>query len=462
MCRWFLAAWLALCAPALAQVGQVAVVTHHGSPAAHTIAFTALAAGTVGGAAIAGSGTYTGTAPGSISTATWGGGCSGASTPAGFTAGTGTWSATFTVPSSAGMACTIAITDNLGDSATSPGVTISGTSYSGPGDVISTWSAWGGLRAYTNAIKTAGTQHLIALQNGGVFCDFLVSTATGGVGLSVPTCNGSTQGGLTPTAFAGTDATGLGSIAGTTLTFTGGHVGDTVSGGTTAPGTYIVSGTSPAWTVNISQTVVSAALTLTNSLFVSTIYDQTGNGFNAVAGSSLGPVYVSTGGTSAGLPWMAETGANDNAVVLGGTVAQPFTLSAVVLRTVAAGSPPGQAVIGNNGPNYTGMYFDTGANTLVGYAGTFTTDITAADGAWHTSDLVFSGSASSWTVDSVPHTGLAIGANPLAANTGVGQTYGNSNSGIVGGLTEFGILPSALSSGNLTALDAQQRAYWGF
>lgn len=89
------------------------------------LAFTALANGTVGGSPIAGSGTYTGTAPTSISTATWGGGCSGSSTPAGFSASTGTWSATFTVPSGAGTGCTIAITDNRSDTATSPGVTIS-------------------------------------------------------------------------------------------------------------------------------------------------------------------------------------------------------------------------------------------------------------------------------------------------------------------------------------------------
>lgn len=96
-----------------------------------SIAFTTLANGTIGGSPIAGSGTYVGTAPSSISSATWGGtGCSGSSTVTSFSAGSGTWSANFSVPGSGagGSTCNIAIADNLGDSATSPNVTVSGSS----------------------------------------------------------------------------------------------------------------------------------------------------------------------------------------------------------------------------------------------------------------------------------------------------------------------------------------------
>lgn len=124
MRRLFLAA--ALCLPgALAFAAWHSVQQGSISVAGHSIAFTTLANGTVGGSAIAGSGTYTGTAPSSISSATWGGGCSGSSTPAGFSASAGSWSATFTVPGSSGAGCTIAILDDLSDTATSPGVTIS-------------------------------------------------------------------------------------------------------------------------------------------------------------------------------------------------------------------------------------------------------------------------------------------------------------------------------------------------
>lgn len=114
MRRWpFLLALLWLCA-----------WVHGTAPPPPTIAWTSLAAGFVNSTA-AGSGTYGGTAPSSISAAMWGGACSGSSTVTGFSAGSGTWSATFSTPSSAGSGCTIAITDNRGATGTSSGVTIS-------------------------------------------------------------------------------------------------------------------------------------------------------------------------------------------------------------------------------------------------------------------------------------------------------------------------------------------------
>lgn len=90
------------------------------------LTFTTLAGGTVGGAAIAGSGSYFIAAPSGLTNATWGGGCSGPSTVAGFSAAAGSWSATFTVPAGAGVACTITVTGTGSNTATavSPGVTI--------------------------------------------------------------------------------------------------------------------------------------------------------------------------------------------------------------------------------------------------------------------------------------------------------------------------------------------------
>lgn len=123
--------WASLISTAFAQGGMMPGpgTVHTTGGGGTSIAFTTLANGTIGGSAIAGSGTYVSTAPSSISSATWGGtGCSGSSTVTGFSAGSGTWSANFSVPGSGagGSTCTISITDNLGDSATSPNTTISG------------------------------------------------------------------------------------------------------------------------------------------------------------------------------------------------------------------------------------------------------------------------------------------------------------------------------------------------
>lgn len=159
MMRFLAFALCLLVAPAFAAWHSVLQVSVGSAPAT-AIAFSTLANGTVGGAAIAGSGTYTGTAPSSLSSATWGGGCSGSSTVGSFSASAGSWSATFTVPGSSGSGCTIAITDNLGDSATSPGVTISGSSIALVAHVQTVQAT------PSSAINTTGATLLVIAQGG--------------------------------------------------------------------------------------------------------------------------------------------------------------------------------------------------------------------------------------------------------------------------------------------------------
>lgn len=205
MRRFLCAALILLCAGSVNAQMLQAIVAGSSSVPSHTIQFTALAGGTVGGSPLAGSGTYSGTAPSSISTATWTGCGGGASTVAGFSAGAGTWSATFTVPPSSGAGCTIAIADNLGDTATSPGVTISsggtiaftsltnnqaGTqaalvgTYTGAAPSGLGSQSWGvgtgcaGTPAVTSFVATGGTitANIATLATGNIGCTF---TATG-------------------------------------------------------------------------------------------------------------------------------------------------------------------------------------------------------------------------------------------------------------------------------------------
>jgi hypothetical protein len=101
------------------------------TPPTPALSFDVLAGGTTS-STVPGSGAYTIAAPSGLTSATWGGGCSGASTVTGFSASLGVWSATFSTPSLAGTGCTIAVTGTGGNtaSATSPGVTITGASCS--------------------------------------------------------------------------------------------------------------------------------------------------------------------------------------------------------------------------------------------------------------------------------------------------------------------------------------------
>lgn len=430
--------------------------------AGHSIAFTTCSNGPIS-STLACSGTYAGTPPTSISTATFGGAtCTGSSTVTGFTnnSGSGIWNATFSTPAGA---CTgnVAILDSNGDPATS---TIFAVGF--PGDIDSTWAFWGGMRAYNSTLATGGTTFAVQLTKvvGGINCDILL-TNKGSLGLTVATCNGSTQGGLTPTAFAGTDATGTGSIASNgagvpaSLTFTGGHVGDVVTGGTTAPGTFILSGTSPNWLVWPPQTVASATLTLTNALLCNRVYDQTiasNVGFTTIVNNVY---FVPTGGMSATTPWCATDGTSGFTETLaGGNVGPPVSVSTVNFRRSGTVSAAMFQNGNGGGANFTGLVYNA-ANVVVLYAGAVTANVTATDQVWHAFQGVFNGSSSSIMVDGTLTSSLVAGAQGLFALVGF-NVMPNGTGGTIGGGTEWGIRNGALSSGDQALVDANQRAWW--
>lgn len=149
--------------------------------------------------------------------------------------------------------------------------------YTGPGDFAAAAGAYM-LRGYSSA--TANTTQCVNLRRSS-------DNATQDFGLH--------RGRLSQVdiaAFGSVNATGTGAITGTTLTFTGGVIGGQVTGGTVAAGTVILSGASPTWTVNISQTVASATLTVANALFVTKLYDQTGGGNDAVQATAANQPYL--------------------------------------------------------------------------------------------------------------------------------------------------------------------------
>lgn len=145
--------------------------------------------------------------------------------------------------------------------------------YTGPGNFATAVGAYM-LRAYSSA--TQSTTQCVNLRRSS-------DNATQDFGL----INGNLDQGAIA-AFGGVNATGTGAITGTTLTFTGGVIGGQVTGGTVAAGTLITAGTSPTWTVNISQTVVSATLTVANALFPTVLYNQLTPGTNDAVQATAG------------------------------------------------------------------------------------------------------------------------------------------------------------------------------
>ena len=174
-----------------------------------------------------------------------------------------------------------------------------GSTYVGPGDIVSGATAFYGLRAYNAAYAaTPGLAVNVRRASDNVACDFNVSAA-GGFGVTTATCNSSTQGGVSFGTFVGSDGTASCTLAGTTGACTGAsgtvHVNDTVTGtGLTQP-CIVASASNTAPTIEIAGTTnscgtVSVAETFTFQVagFVTELYDQSGNGHHvtqATAGS---------------------------------------------------------------------------------------------------------------------------------------------------------------------------------
>jgi hypothetical protein len=441
------------------------IVNAKAASAAAPLTFTTLANGTVGGAAIAGSGAYTGTAPTSISTATWGGGCSGSSTVTGFSAGGLAWSANFSVPASAGTGCTISITDNRSDTATSPGVTIS-AAYAGPGDVVA-FTHWWGLRAYNNAYATGSNNAVQISPNSGTNIGSLKSIVILSNGnLDMATAN----------AWAGTDVTCTGGTAtsSTTLALTGcsgtPHVQDTFIG-TTSSGSY----TLPAWitavgsfaagagtvTMNQSVTVGFSAVTFQNSMSVATMVDQPGGGAT-ISFFTNGPQLVPTCLNGATVPCMLNFG---NTQGLQGTItalSAPFTLSTVVQRVSALGSGEGYAVTGYGGGSGNGIISidESGhPNAFRLYCGG-DINVSATDDILHSANGVCnsSGNTSILNVDGTTSTATISSAS---TGTVAAVTAGTSaTTPIFGYEGEAGAIAGDQTS-HLTALCHNQRLYYG-
>jgi hypothetical protein len=401
----------------------------------------------------AGTGTYIGTAPSTSGwTGTWGGtSCTGPSTIVVNSVGGGNISITATTPASP-CTGTLTVTDNLGSITTSPVVSIGF-----PGDIVPSASLWAGMRAYNSILATNGTTFAIQVTrvSDSVACDVLL-TNRGALGLTVATCNGSTQGGLSPEAFAGTDASGSGSISGTTLTFTGGHVGDVVTGTGVSPGTYIVSGSSPTWTVYPSQTVVSTTLALSKALLCNRVYDQTiasnvgwSNIFNNV-------YFVPTGGSPSGkAPWCATDGTSGlNETMPGGNISQPVSISSVNFRRTGSTS----AAIVQNGSSqaFTGFIYNS-ANHVEIYAGADLTQISATDAVWHAFHAIINGGSSTIMIDGSLSSISNPGAGSLGDSVGLNIVSGSSSGGTAGGGSEWGIWSGAISSANQTLIDANQQ-----
>lgn len=273
--------------------------------------------------------------------------------------------------------------------------------YTGPGDIVSGWTAFYSLRAFTAAIAATGTQTLVNLRNTATSeqCDVIVATS-GGMD-HVANCTGSSTGDSVAT-FCAEDS---------------------------------------------------------GSCAVTEWYDQTGNGWNvvqttttyqpALAASCLGSFYCLSENTSLQILEAASNFTPATGVT---------SLYAVGYR--ATGGTAQDTFIAPNGsasPNMVLSAYSTANEWRLSRAFGGNITVTAADGAWHIGIGVINGSSSKLDLDGTTTSGTVTG------NTAAGKPIAISDAeSVTFNMVEGGFLDNvALSSTQLSNLCHNAYEYWG-
>jgi hypothetical protein len=194
-------------------------------------------------------------------------------------------------------------------------------------------------------------------------------------------------------------------------------------------------------------------------LFVRTLYDQTGNGYDLVqATNGNQPAFTLSGIGS--LPVFTFDGTDDFFVSASSIAGSPGATASAFFYAQASASG-GLFVITDN-TNYQYLtYTDPDAAIYAGGS----ISATASAGSWHAVQGVFgtSTSNSDMNVDGTAHTGNIYSGSPtsVTATVQVGRLP-NDTQKFEGAMTEIGYWQSAFSSGQSSSMSSNQHSYWGF
>lgn len=326
-----------------------------------------------------------------------------------------------------------------------------------PGNLVPAASGFWGLRSY-NASYATGSNNAIKVRRASD------NTAQDIVILS----NGNLDIGSANT-FAGVDCTATGSTSGssTTIALTGASstptAGDTVTGAGIVQPCYVASvgsftGGAGNVVVNQAQTLSSVSLSFQVALFVTEVYDQSGNGAHMVQATNANQAQLLPNCVN-GLPAMLFTTALSQIYLgtLPGTVVQPWSVSAVVQRSGNTG----------NFTEYLGGHNTTAAGwedtTNTAYAASEATanvTSTASDNAPHSIQSILNGGSSFVVVDGTAGS-LQIGGNfPFPTDVALGNEAFGSFPFMTGLIMTVGLWPVGFTPTQYAALHASDSKYW--
>lgn len=366
--------------------------------------------------------------------------------------------------------CLLASPANAQLTTTHAGGGVPGTAYTGPGDVVSGAKVWWGLRAY-NAAYATGSNPAVTVRRASDNTTQNINILSNG-NLDVASAN----------TFAGQDATASCTISSTTATCTGAsstpHVGSTITGaGVTQPcfASAVGSFAGGSGTVTVSDggkatpcgTIGSpTTLTFQYGLYVTTIFDQSGNGNICTSSSAHCDAVQATTADQPELlpkcptlPCLLGDGAATlllSAAITTGSN-QPFSYEAVGERI---GNPGTSGMMWSLGAG-TGFAFGNGANTAFMYAGGTVSNFTPAnDSASHVLITVFNNTSSIGSVDN-NNTTTSPGTGTISNGQGIQLMRYSTASYLTGYWMEGGLWYSGWNTTQITNACHNSFAYWG-
>lgn len=206
-----------------------------------------------------------------------------------------------------------------------------------------------------------------------------------------------------------------------------------------------------------SNTQTVTAWVGASSALVTKAYDGSGNTRDASQGTAAAQPQLLLSGGSNNLPYVNFAFGPYLTGPSLASVSQPYFYSFVAIRTGHFTSH--QQVIGTLTTGPTGAYtgFNNTINTAEIYTGTSLTG-TVSDSAWHVVQVQFD------ATDTINVDGSSVASGNSGSAANVGTIYlGNSgfNDKQDGGTAEAFLYPALVSAGNQTALQANQKAYYG-
>lgn len=212
-----------------------------------------------------------------------------------------------------------------------------------------------------------------------------------------------------------------------------------------------------------------AAFKGADNLFVRTLYDQTGQGRHfEQSNSTLQPKLLLA--QLGAYPVMDFDGTQFLQWTSNITQAQPVSAIAVSKYTAFAGGSGFGAIISSRTSNDAGIWWSAaGGASLEVFYDSPSLLLNLADGGpaintWGALQWAVNGASSVVDANGSSKSGATGTANPLGSGLilWMGRDDTSTQNELIGQINEFGYWPLAFSAGEIAALNANQRSYWGF